>query len=251
MNDFVHLTCRWCYRGIWRILTDWFCVPQQPPTLPVNDPALVQAFKPSDNYLNYLKLFFWIGCVLIDIALAGLWVVIAFVNPLVGAIITPLMLAIMILPDIVSYVAIHLKFDTTWYVLSDRSMRIRRGIWVIHETTITFENIQNVRLSQGPLERYFGFANLIVETAGGGAAQTEAGVASGAHQGVMTGLANAELLRDQLMAKIQANRSTGLGDDLLELRHPTAPRPANTGFSAQDIQLLTEIRDQTAQLARG
>ena len=251
MNDYVHLTCRWCYHGIWRILTEWFCVPQQPPTLPASDPALVQAFKPSDNYLNYLKLFFWIGCVLIDIALAGLWVVIAIANPLVGAIITPLMLAIMVLPDIVSYVAIHLKFDTTWYVLSDRSMRIRRGIWVIHETTITFENIQNVRLSQGPLERYFGFANLIVETAGGGAAQTEAGVASGAHQGVMTGLANAEQLRDEIMAKIQSSRTAGLGDDNLEHRRQAGQFAVETGFSAQDLQLLTEIRDQTAHLAAG
>lgn len=175
MSDYVHLACKWCYRGIWRLLTDWFCVPQLPPTLPSSNSAVVQAFKPSENYLRYLKLFFWIGCVLIDLALAALWLGIAIANPLLGALITPLMLVVMILPDIVTYVAIHLKFDTTWYVLSDRSMRIRRGIWVIHETTITFENIQNVRLSQGPVERYFGIANLIVETAGGGSSHAEGG----------------------------------------------------------------------------
>jgi uncharacterized membrane protein YdbT with pleckstrin-like domain len=44
-----------------------------------------------------------------------------------------------------AYIAIHLRYDTTWYVHGDRSLRIRRGIWVIHETTLTFENIQNVK----------------------------------------------------------------------------------------------------------
>ncbi len=248
MNDYVHVTCKWCYRGIWRVLTDWFRVPHQPPTLPTSDPALVQAFKPSDNYLRYLKLFFWIGCVLIDLGLAALWIVIAIANPILGVLITPLMLVIMILPDIVTYVAIHLKFDTTWYVLSDRSMRIRRGIWVIHETTITFENIQNVRLSQGPVERYFGFANLIVETAGGGSAHGEGGAASNAHQGIMTGIANAEQLRDQIMAKIQTCRTAGLGDDSLSNNFAEGQPAANHGFSAADIELLADIRDQTAQL---
>lgn len=248
MNDHVHVACQWCYRGIWRILTDWFCVPQRPPTLPSSDPALVRAFKPSENYLRYLKLLFWIGCVLIDVALAALWLGIAIANPLLGALITPLMLVVMIVPDIVAYVALHLRFDTIWYVLSDRSMRIRRGIWVIHETTITFENIQNVRLSQGPIERYFGFANLTVETAGGGSAHAEAGGASTAHHGVMTGIANAEQLRDQIMIKIQECRSAGLGDERLLDGRTAGQRTASHGFSAADIELLAEIRDQTALL---
>ena len=63
------------------------------------------------------------------------------------------------------YVALHLRYDTTWYVVTDRSLRIRRGIWVIEETTITFENVQNVSITQGPLERAFGIATLVVDTA--------------------------------------------------------------------------------------
>lgn len=249
MNDYVHAACKWCYRGIWSVLSDWFCVPHQPPTLPSSDPTVVHAFKPSENYLRYLKLFFWIGCVLIDLALAACWLGIAIANPLLGVLITPLMLAVMILPDIVAYVAIHLKYDTTWYVLSDRSMRIRRGIWIIHETTITFENIQNVRLSQGPIERCFGFANLTVETAGGGSAHAEGGEASAAHHGVMTGIANAEQLRDQIMIKMQKCRSAGLGDEGMLDGLAERQRTALNGFSAADIELLTEIRDQTALLA--
>ena len=36
------------------------------------------------------------------------------------------------------------------------------------ETTITFENIQNVTVQQGPLQRLFGIADVRVDTAGGG-----------------------------------------------------------------------------------
>ena len=248
MNENVHLACRWCYQGIWRVLSDWFCVPHQPPALPSNDPALVHAFKPSDNYLRYLKLFFWIGCALIDLVLAACWLGIAIASPLLGFLVTPLMLAVMILPDILAYIALHLKFDTTWYVLSDRSMRIRRGIWIIHETTITFENIQNIRVSQGPLERCYGFANLTVETAGGGSASAESGGTSAAHHGVMTGIANAEQLRDQIMTRIQACRSAGLGDEEVGDRRTQGRPAADNGFSVSDIELLAEIRDQTALL---
>ena len=64
--------------------------------------------------------------------------------------------------------AMHLRYDTTWYVLTNRSLRIRRGIWMIHETTITYENVQNVSVNQGPLQRIFGIADVLVQTAGGG-----------------------------------------------------------------------------------
>ena len=168
--------------------------------------------------------------------------VIAVAVPLVGMLITPLMLFIMIIPDVVAYVAIHLKFDTTWYVLSDRSMRIRRGIWIIHETTITFENIQNVRLTQGPIERFFGFANLVVETAGGGASAGE--VHGQAHHGIMFGLTNASELRDRIMAKVRQSQSAGLGDE----RRAAGLGDAAANFFDGDVELLAEIRDQIARL---
>ena len=127
-------------------------------------------YAPSEGYLRYLKLYFWIGLAAIDIALTIAWLVLLIMLPLIGIIVAPVAWAIIILPDIVAYIAIHLRYDTTWYVLSDRSMRIRRGIWTIHETSITYENIQNVSVKQGPVQRYFGIADVMVETAGGGGA---------------------------------------------------------------------------------
>ena len=81
--------------------------------------------------------------------------------------------------------ALHLRFDTTWYVMTERSLRIRRGIWVIREMTITFENVQNVKVQQGPLQRFFGISSLVVETAGGGSA--EPGKGHAANQAIVVG----------------------------------------------------------------
>src|SRR5262252_829179 len=81
-------------------------------------------------------------------ALLIAWLAITAASFRIGLLLAPLALAVMVLPDIVAYVAIHLRYDTTWYVLTHRSLRIRRGIWVIHETTITFENVQNVSRSE-------------------------------------------------------------------------------------------------------
>lgn len=244
MNDHVHQACKWCYAGLWGVLTKWFKVPSDPPLLPSG--KTLRAFKPSDHYLQYLRLFFWIGCVAIDLALLIVWIVITVAEPWVGLLITPLMLFIMIIPDVIAYIAIHLKFDTTWYVLDDRAMRIRRGIWIIHETTITFANIQNISLNQGPLERYFGFSNLVVETAGGGGGGEKGGHSNmmGAHHGIMIGLSNATEIRDQIMARVRQCKSAGLGDDSNK-----TPQEASNRFQEHHISLLKDIDRLSAQLA--
>ena len=85
-------------------------------------------------------------------------------------------------------------------MLTDRSLRIRRGIWVIHETTISFENVQNVEVRQGPVQRHFGIADVIVQTR---AAARRAGkgesTSMGAHAGILQGLDDAEAVRDLIL----------------------------------------------------
>jgi membrane protein YdbS with pleckstrin-like domain len=248
MSDAVLRVSQWCYEGVWRGLTQWMRVPRDPPKLPSTEGEAVASFRPSEAYLNYIKFFFWIGLVVVDVILTGLWIALAVYWPLLGILITPLALAIIVLPDVLAYIAIHLRFDTTWYLISDRSMRIRRGLWKIHETTITFENIQNIRLQQGPLQRYFGFANLIVETAGGGAGAGHHGESMmGAHVGFLEGLDQADAIRDQMMLKLRSSRSAGLGDDALGA---LASRASSVvGLAPAQVELLRQIRDLTARLA--
>lgn len=248
-SGLVHVACEWCYRGVWGILTKYFCLPEGPPKLPTLEGESVEYLRPSLSYLNYQKLLFWIGLFIIDIILSILWAMFTFWWPLGGLLTAPLWLIVIIAPDIVAYIAIHLRYDTTWYVLSDRSMRIRRGIWSIYETTITFENIQNVHISQGPLQRSFGFANLMVMTAGGGGGGAHEGASMGAHVGLLEGLDNAAELRTRILARSQT--TAGLGDD-----HDEAHRSLtlgegmgqSTGFNVTHVQLLREIHESTSKL---
>ena len=61
-----------------------------------------------------------------------------------------------------------LDYDYHHYVITDRSLRIRAGVWHVHEMTMTFANVQNISIRQGPLQRLLGIADLVVQTAGGG-----------------------------------------------------------------------------------
>ncbi|MEZ6135198.1 MAG: PH domain-containing protein [Pirellulaceae bacterium] len=243
---------KWCYRGVWSVVTRWLRVPEEPPHIVGADDVAIRSFRPSEGFLRYLKLFFWIGLTIFDGLLFIGMVALLISFPIVGLIAAPFIIAIMVLPDIVAYIAIHLRYDTTWYVLSDRSMRIRRGIWNIHETTITYDNIQNVSIRQGPVQRYFGFSDVLVETAGGGAAvQTSEGASVAGHHGLLEGIGNAEEVRDLILAKWQSSRSTGLGDESPNEAVAFHQPQSSWAVSQQHVELLEQIRDLSIQLARG
>src|SRR4051812_38742026 len=118
----------WVYRGVWGVLAAWFKVPHEPPTLPTAPGGFCRSFKPAPEFLRYLKLWFWLALVWPDILVALGWSAVMLTVPWLGLLLAPFALALAILPDIVAYVALHLRYDTTWYVVTDRSLRVRRGI---------------------------------------------------------------------------------------------------------------------------
>lgn len=239
----------WVYRGIWAVLTGLFRVPDRPPTLPAHPGDTVHAFKPAPEFLRYLKFLFWFWLAVIDAALLIAWIVIASDSPTAGAITAPLFLALIVVPDVLAYIAIHLRYDTTWYLISPRSLRIRRGIWVIHETTITFENIQNVEIHQGPLQRWYGVSNLIVKTAGGGGGGPHPNAQHGrttAHVGLIEGITDAPAIRSLILEHVARSRTAGLGDERDPAPHTPAPP---TGFTPDHILVLRQIRDTLAARA--
>lgn len=245
MSERIEQVSKWFYQGLWGVLTQWFRVPAEPPTLPVVSSESIRSFRPAEGFLRYLKFQFWIGLSIIDGLLCMGWFFLTIALPLVGFLITPVALALIVAPDIAAYLAIHLRYDTTWYVVSDRSLRIRRGIWIIHETTITFENVQNVTVNQGPLQRFFEIADVIVQTAGGGgSAHGQEGASMGAHHGLIEGVANAPEIRDLIMSRLKTSRTAGLGD---EVPHP-APLVAN--WSPGHVAALCEIRDAARELVQ-
>ncbi len=163
-----------------------------------------------------------------------------------GLALLPVFLAVAILPDIVVYVAIHLRYDTTWYVLSDRSVRIRRGIWTITETTITFENVQDVKIDQGPIQRVYGISDIVIQTAGGGASAEHDGTGTTTHIGRIEGIADAARIRDLIMNRVRRSRSAGLGDE----HRTNSGHPAThiTRWTAGHLEMLREIRVALSEL---
>jgi membrane protein YdbS with pleckstrin-like domain len=245
MNGRVEEVSKWFYRGLWGALSRWFRVPDRPPTLPARAGEEVESFQPAEGFLRYLKFHFWILLIAIDIFIFIGWVVVTILSPVAGLLLAVPAFLLAVVPDVIAFVAIHLRYDTTWYVMTDRSLRIRRGIWIIHETTITFENVQNVNVRQGPLQRWFGIADVHVDTAGGGGESQQAGQASAsmaAHHGLIEGVADAPRIRDLLLARLRKSRTTGLGDEAAETS-------AGTQWSAEHIAVLKEIRDAAHALA--
>ncbi|MCA9286174.1 MAG: PH domain-containing protein [Phycisphaerales bacterium] len=247
----------WVYQGVWGVLAGLFKVPQEPPSLPVAPGDDLLVFQPSDGYLRYLKFYFWLALVAIDLAILFLWLLIAVAVPWLGILLAIPAFLLAVVPDILAYIAIHLRFDTTWYLMTERSLRIRRGIMEIAEVTITFENVQNVHITQGPLQRIFGISNVLVETAGGGSGAASPERGSTGHQGVIEGVDNAADIRDRVMARVRSSQSAGLGDEADRDGDPTASgvaigrRTATQVWTTAHLTALRGIRDEAKRLAEG
>lgn len=236
---------RWIYQGIWGVLVRWFLVPDRPPSLPVQPGDAFESFQPSAGFLRYMKFLFWLTMIAVGLGLWIPWGVFTMAFPVWGIVLAIPLLIVWLVPCMVAYLAIHLRYDSTWYVMTERSLRIRRGIWIIHETTITFENVQNVEVNQGPLQRFFGIADVHVDTAGGGGkvAHSEYGSqATAGHRGLIEGISNAQRVRDLVLSRLRKSRTTGLGDESVA-RHPEE-------HARERLEVLREIRDLARLLAR-
>ena len=108
-----------------------------------------------------------------------------------------------------------LDFELRWYIVTDRSLRIREGITSVREKTMTFANIQNIVVRQGPLQRLLGIADVEVRNAGGGSSDESSGEKHGndpVHVGYFRGVDDADSIRNLLLEGVRRQRDAGLGD---------------------------------------
>jgi uncharacterized membrane protein YdbT with pleckstrin-like domain len=142
-----------------------------------------------------------------------------------------------------SYAAVRLSYEMRWYIVTDRSLRIRSGIWSVEELTMTFANIQQVNLTQGPLQRLLGIADLEVTSAGGGGRKHDKGEGDDSHSGRFAGVEDATAIRNLILERLRQYRDAGLGDP--DEAH--AP-PVSVNEAAQEV--LAEVRHLHRALAR-
>jgi membrane protein YdbS with pleckstrin-like domain len=216
--------------------------PLDPPPAPAGSHASVQIFRASPRYLTYRLLGTWI---LFGILWCGL--LIGLVAALVEEELAALVLlffagAVLAALQFAAYFATRLDFDQRYYVLTDRSLRVRSGAIVVTEMTVTHANVQNLSVEQGPLQKLFGIADLKVQTAGGGASQGKHHHDTG-HAIQFAGIDNANEVRDRVLAYLRQHggKGAGLGDpDDHERR----------GLSPRALEALRGVRESAAALRK-
>ena len=150
----------------------------------------------------------------------------------------------------ISLLMVGLDYRSRWYVLTDRSLHIRAGVRNVKEQTLTFANIQNVKLEQGPIERLFGCADVKVHTAGGGAGSDDGDSDSSKkehdelHVGWLRGLSAADEARDLIIGAVRRYRDAGLGRTEHKIPSAVTPstRPDDAATVAAAATLLQEVR---------
>lgn len=202
------------YEALKGPLLDLLKAPTDPPPPPIGSPDSVEVFRASPRFL-WMRLLVHFGSVTPALVLELLLMFaerLAALDPSV-TLASSIALALTLVVVLVRYFLIRLDYDMRYYVVTDRSLRIRQGALTIQESTFTFANVQNLSIHQGPLERLFGIANLYVETAGGTAGGGASdGQGASYHHGVLAGIHNAQALRDRILVLLRTYRDAGLGD---------------------------------------
>lgn len=115
---------------------------------------------------------------------------------------------------------------------------------------MSFANVQQVTLTQGPLQRLLGIADVRVRSAGGGSGDAhEKGQDDSMHVGVFHGVDNALAIRDLILERLRSFRAAGLGDpdDRREVTSPVVSVPPPAASSSEEVLaaaalLLAEAR---------
>ncbi len=114
-------------------------------------------------------------------------------------------------------VSLKLSWEQRWYLVGERALRIRHGLWSVREQTMTIANIQNMIVRQGPVQRIFGISDLEIYTAGGGsgsqAGEDPTQQKDSFHVGRFRGVKNASTLRDTIRARLQEVKAEEAGGE--------------------------------------
>jgi membrane protein YdbS with pleckstrin-like domain len=237
------------YSPIRNLLLRMLRVPSTPPEPPPGSDTFVRTFRASRRFLQYRLVLVYTGALVALLAeflplTAGFftphpiaWIIAGFVAVMAG------------LALFFGYFVIRLEYEMRHYILTDRSLRIRQGAWIVRESTLTFANVQNIRIVRGPLQQLFGIADVIVDTAGGGSGIKEQNgeMSAGQHRGAIRGIENAPEVRDLILRLLKQYKDAGLGDPE---DHRRQAAPAEPQKEERLREILDEIRGLRTALVR-
>jgi len=192
------------------------------PAIPAGATA-IRIFRAAPNYFRY-RLALW-GLAQVGV-IVGLVFSLMFLTQAERGVTQPVAVFLIQAAQIFAWVtflvqipfslaALRLDFDMRWYILADRSLRIREGVISLHEKTMTFANIQQITIRQNPLQRMLGISDVQVRSAGGGASSSggkNPQVGENLHEAYFRGVDNAEEIRTAIRERVRQHRGTGIGD---------------------------------------
>lgn len=229
------------YEPLKRLAAGVLRVPLDPPETPAGSKGSAEVFRASPRYLSYKLLPFWFGVavelvtllpVIFGVAVSGNRIALAFVA--LGAL-------GVVVATFLGYCALRLDYELRYYIVTDRALRIREGAWVLREMTLTHANVQEVSIAQGPLQRLFGIADVVVKTAGGGAAQAQPG--GHGHVAMLAGVDDAEGVRDRIRAFLRHKDDGGLGDGAARAAVPVARAGKAGALDVGSPAVLAALRE--------
>ncbi|NIP80426.1 MAG: PH domain-containing protein [Gemmatimonadetes bacterium] len=217
------------------------------PVPPAGDPAAIRVFRAAPGYFRYRLLAWLAGQLGTLIGLVFGVIALGVIGDRVGGVVATALGALEVLAWLgylaqipYTLAALRLDYEMRWYMLSDRALRIREGIVSVREKTMTFANIQQIGVRQGPVQRLLGIADVEVRTAGGGSGSDEDG--GSLHRGYFRGVEDAEGIRDTLRDRVRRERGAGLGDPGDEAPAPSAASSGSAATLAAARELLEETR---------
>jgi len=237
------------------------------PAPPPGDEATTRIFRAAPNYYRYL-LCVWairsaagilalVGAIVIPVSMSVYALVINGQNWGYLLALVPLaVLTLNLLLCLFTLAVVRLEYEKRWYLVTDRSLRIREGVVKVREMTVNFANIQNISITQGPIQRLLAIADLRVDTAGGGgsSAPGHQKAAENLHTAWFRGVNNANEIRELIQQRLQLLKDSGLGDRE-ELISATMPAPISAAARHDGVKvspallgLLREIESEARGL---
>ncbi len=257
-------------RGLKRLLL-WLFQVEERPEPPPGSPESLRVFRASPRFFRYSVLKWAIGQMFALVGLVGSAIGLGFVeigneagNVVVELLeeraagaalwfrftetLAPFLIVLFVVQFLTSFSVLRLGYEMRWYMVSDRALRIRYGIYSLREQTMTVVNIQNMAVKRGPLQRLFGIADLEIRTASGGGSDDDD--EDSLNRGLLQGLDNAEEVRNLLLASLRQSRDAGLGDPDDRPAGPAVPaasREDRGPGGAEDASVLIAAGDLLAE----
>jgi membrane protein YdbS with pleckstrin-like domain len=211
------------YKGFRQLAERLLRIPPDPEP-PPGDESSTRVFRASPKFLKYLLVVWGLQTALFLLPILAATAVLLTVSilarkeaasgPAIVIGISIFVLLCFLLHRLFRLAVLRLDYEKRWYVVTDRSLRVREGVVQVQEMTITFANIQNLSISEGPIQRLLGLADLRVDTAGGGGGGDghSGHLQHDSHTAWLRGIDNASEVRALIQERLRQLKDSGLGD---------------------------------------